>query len=106
MPTPLPRFIVETAFSVCLHESVSEFANISHIRPRVEGGGSDAWMTKFTAAIQKPLMLCCPNFVTFSFVFNKFSDQILAKLIYQGVATTLFLSRHLKNVENEKVFSA
>ena len=27
-----------------------------------EGG----WMTKFTAAIQKPLILRCPDFVTFS----------------------------------------
>ena len=32
-----------------------------------EGGGSEARMTKLTAANQKPLTLWCPNFVTFSF---------------------------------------
>ena len=31
------------------------------------GGGSGTRMTKFTAAIQKPLILRCSNFVTFSF---------------------------------------
>ena len=46
--------------------------------------GSEARMTKLTAANQKPLTLWCPNLVTRS-------DQILAKLISQGGCCCSFL---------------
>ena len=34
---------------------------------QARGGGSEAQMAKLTAASQKPLILWCPNLVTFSF---------------------------------------
>ena len=42
--------------------------------------------------------------MTFSFYFKTCSDQILAKLINQGVAAAFFSSRSPKNFENEKIF--
>ena len=38
------------------------------------------------------------------FIFKTRSDQILAKLINQGVAAALFASRRPENFENEKLF--
>ena len=58
-------------------------------------------MTEFRAAIQKPLTLRCPNFVTFSFIFKTCSYKILAKFVSQGVAAALFSSIPHKNFENE-----
>ena len=40
------------------------------------------------------------------FILKTHSDQILAKLINQGVAAALLKSKHPKNVENEKLSSA
>ena len=37
------------------------------------------------------------------FIIKTCPDQILAKLIYQGVAAALFSSRHPKNLQNEKI---
>ena len=45
------------------------------------------------------------NLVTFSFILKTCSDQILAKLINQGVAAALFSSKRPKNFENEQIFS-
>ena len=64
----------------------------------------EARMTKLTAANQKPLILWCPNFVTLFFILKTCSNQILAKLINQGVAASLFSWRRPKKLENEKVF--
>ena len=80
--------------------------NAQYAISRGEGGGSEAQMIKFTAAIQKPFTSWQPNFVTFSFIFKTCSDQILAKLINQGVTVAHFLSRPRKNSENEKISSA
>ena len=54
-------------------------------------------MTKLTAANQKPLMpkLCD---------FKTCSDQILAKLVDQGVAAAVFLSRHPAKIYKMKKF--
>ena len=48
-------------------------------------------MTKFGAAIQKPLTLRYPNFVTFSFYLKTCSEQILTKLVDQGSCCCSFL---------------
>ena len=41
--------------------------SVDWINPIRPGGGSEARMVKLTAANQKPLILWCPNLVTFSF---------------------------------------
>ena len=47
-----------------------------------------------------------PKLSDFVFILKTCSDQTLAKLIDQGVAVVLFLSRHPKNLQNEKFSSA
>ena len=49
------------------------------------GGGSEAPMTKLTAANQKPLVQLCPNLVTFSFILKTPSS------IEHGGTKTFFL---------------
>ena len=62
-------------------------------------GGSQDRMSRFTAAIQKPLILRCPILLTFGFF-----DNILAKSIKQEVAAALLSSTRLKHFKNDKIF--
>ena len=62
-------------------------------------------MTKFTAAIQKPVIFYdAQNLGLLVFIFKVCLDQILAKLISQGVAAAPLPSSCLKNFGNEKNF--
>ena len=65
-------------------------------------------MTRLTAANQKPLALIYDTQILRLLVFTlkTCSDQILAKLLNQGVAAALFSSRHPKNLQNEKFSSS
>ena len=75
---------------------------LNPVGPRGGGGVAQARMTKLTAASQKPLNLLCPNFL--GFILKTCSDQILTKLINQGVDASLFSLIHLANFESEKIF--
>ena len=70
-------------------------------------GGSEAQMTKLTATNQPIRNLSFYNAQTWwliIFILKTGSDQILAKLINQGVATALFSSKRTQNFKYEKIF--
>ena len=68
------------------------------------GGASEVHMIKLIAANQKPLVLWCPNLVTFSFYpWGTFWSNF-SRSDWSGGAAALFSSRHPKHFENEKIF--
>ena len=79
---------------------------INPIRPGGEGGGggSEARMTKLTAANQKPLILWHPNLVTFSFYPQDTFWPNFSKIDQSGAAAALFSLRRPENLENENIF--
>ena len=64
------------------------FLNVSFVK--TWEGGTEARMTKLTAAIQK-LLTVCPKFVTFSFyLYNMFSPNF-SEVRQSGACCRLFL---------------
>ena len=66
---------------------------VNPIRPEGGGGGSEARMTRLTAANQKPLILLTPKLGDFKFLSLRQvrSDQILAKLINQLINCSVLI---------------
>ena len=69
------------------------------------GGGSEARMAKLTAANQKPLILWCPNLVTFSFYpWDTFWPHF-SKIGQSGGLLLLFSHRDIPKILKMKNFS-
>ena len=69
------------------------------------GGGSEARMAKLTAANQKPLILWCPNLVTFSFYpWDTFWPHF-SKIGQSGRLLLLFCHRDVPKILKMKNFS-
>ena len=69
------------------------------------GGGSEARMVKLTAANQKPLILWCPNLVTFSFYpWDTFRPHF-SKIGQSGGLLLLFSHRDIPKILKMKNFS-
>ena len=69
------------------------------------GGGSEARMAKLTAANQKPLILWCPNLVTFSFYpWDTFWPHF-SKISLSGGLLLLFSHRDVPKILKMKNFS-
>ena len=69
------------------------------------GGGSEAQMAKLTAANQKPLILWCPNFVTFSFYPWDIFWSHFSKIGQSGGLLLLFSHRDIPKILKMKNFS-
>ena len=68
------------------------------------GGGSEARMAKLTAANQKPLILWCPNLVTFSFYpWDTFCPHF-SKIGQSGGLLLLFPHRDMPKILKMKKF--
>ena len=78
---------------------------LNPIRPGWGGGGSEARMAKLTAANQKPLILWCPNLVTFSFYpWDTFWIHF-SKIGQSGGLLLLFSHRDVPKILKMKNFS-
>ena len=120
LPTEMKRRIGKRAFSIShlglmliSHETDQLFkywfkddkqsSYFNPIRPG-GGGGSEARMTKLTAANQKPLTLRCPNFVTFSFYLLDMFWPNFSKIDQSGGCCCSFLIEISQKFTKWKIF--